>query len=74
MHSGICLEEEEDDEGGNIIQLGLHVTMHYQWLAIDWLMKKWIDFVKIKFHLNENIEWHCMQLGLNWIKILDSWI
>ncbi len=35
MHSGICLEEEEDDEGGNIIQLGLHVTMHYQWLAID---------------------------------------
>jgi len=25
MHSGICLEEEEDDEGGNIIQLGLHV-------------------------------------------------
>jgi hypothetical protein len=27
---------------------------------INW--KKWIDFVKIKFHLNENIEWHCTQL------------
>jgi len=28
-------------------------------------MKKWIDFVKIKFHLNENIEWDCMQFDLN---------
>ncbi len=31
-----------------------------------------IDDVKVKFHLNENIEWHCMQhgLNLNWIQIL----
>jgi hypothetical protein len=28
-------------------------------------MKNWIDFVKIKFHLNEDIEWHCMQFDLN---------
>ncbi len=31
---------------------------------INW-WKKWIAFVKIKFHLNENVEWHCMQLELN---------
>jgi hypothetical protein len=30
--------------------------------------KKWIDFVKIKFHSTENIECHCMQLELNWIQ------
>jgi hypothetical protein len=36
-------------------------------------MKTWIDFVKIKFHLNENIEWHCMHLELNLSEIqLDS--
>jgi len=37
------------------------------------MIKKWVDFVKIKFHLNENIEWICkMQLELdaiNWIWI-----
>jgi len=32
--------------------------------------EKWIDFVKIKFHLNENVEWNCMQFELNWIYIL----
>lgn len=26
------------------------------------LWKKWDDYVKIKLHLNGNIEWHCMQL------------
>jgi hypothetical protein len=26
----------------------------------DQLMEKWIYFVKIKFHSNENIEWHYM--------------
>jgi hypothetical protein len=31
--------------------------------------KKWINFVKIKFHLNENIEWHCMQLEFNFNSI-----
>jgi hypothetical protein len=30
---------------------------------------KWIGFVKFKFHSNENIEWHCMQLELNWAQI-----
>jgi hypothetical protein len=30
----------------------------------DRLMEKWIDFVKIKFHLNENIEWYYMQFDL----------
>jgi hypothetical protein len=29
-------------------------------------MKKRIDFVKIKLHSNQNIEWHYMQLELNW--------
>jgi hypothetical protein len=36
----------------------LRTTHDYQ------LMKKWIHFVIIKFHLNENIEWHCMHLEL----------
>jgi hypothetical protein len=27
--------------------------------------KSKLKFVKIKFHLNENIEWHHMQLELN---------
>ncbi len=36
-------------------------------------MKTRIAFVRIKFHLNENIEWHCMQLELNLIETqLDS--
>ncbi len=33
------------------------------------LWKNWIDFVKIKFHLIETIEWHCMQLEFNPIPI-----
>jgi hypothetical protein len=44
-------------------------------------MKKWIDFVKIKFHSNENIKWHCMQIKLNWnwieiqiIQFKNNWI
>jgi hypothetical protein len=32
-------------------------------------MKKQINFLKIKFHMNENIEWHDMDIELNWIKI-----
>jgi len=31
-------------------------------------IKKWFDFGKIKFHSNENIKWHCVQLELNWRK------
>ncbi len=27
-------------------------------------MKKWIDFIEVKLHSNENIEWHWMQLEL----------
>ncbi len=33
------------------------------------LMRKWSNFVEIKFHSNENIKWHCIQLELNWIQI-----
>jgi hypothetical protein len=36
------------------------------------MIKKWVDFVKIKFHLNENIEWICiMQPELNWRPHID---
>jgi hypothetical protein len=35
------------------------------------MMKKHIDFVKIKFHLNGNIGWHCMQLEFNEYKFLN---
>jgi hypothetical protein len=35
---------------------------------INW-WKKWFDFVEIKFHLNENIEWHCMHLvQIHWME------
>ncbi len=42
-------------------------------MMINW-WKKWIDFVKIKFHSNENIEWHCIQLEVNSIysSVLNS--
>ncbi len=36
---------------------------------INWSQRV-IDFVKIKFHLNEDIEWHYMiEIQLNWIEI-----
>jgi hypothetical protein len=38
----------------------------------DETMKKWVDFLKIRFHSNENMEWHCMLFELkfmNWIQI-----
>ncbi len=47
-----------------ITQLGsalLHTNSDNQ------LMEKWIDFVEIKFHAKENIEWHCRQLELDLI-------
>jgi hypothetical protein len=38
----------------------------------DQLINKWkkeIGFnVKIKFHLNESIKWHCMQIKFNWVE------
>jgi hypothetical protein len=43
------------------IKLGFYIAGHYQWRS-NQLMKKWIDFVKIKFHSKEN---HCMHLELN---------
>jgi hypothetical protein len=36
------------------------------------MMKKMSYFVEIKFHLNENIPWHCMQLELIWIEVKFS--
>jgi hypothetical protein len=32
-------------------------------VTVKW-WKEWVDFVKSKFHLNENIEWHCTQFVL----------
>jgi len=32
------------------------VLLHTSMTVINW-WKKWIDFVKIKFHSNDNIEW-----------------
>jgi hypothetical protein len=46
---------------------GLHVVT--QWNDEH----KWVDFVKFKFHLNENIEWSCMQLELNPNLIKQKW-
>ncbi len=46
---------------------GFRVVAHYWWWINLW--KIWIDFVKIKFHFNETIEWHCMQLEFNPIPI-----
>jgi len=42
------------------IKLGFCIAGHYQWQS-NQLMKKWIDFVKIKFHSNEN---HCMHIEI----------
>jgi hypothetical protein len=54
------------------------LTLGFVLLAIisnDQMMKNWIDFVKIKFHLIENIDWYCMKLEFktfNWIEY--NWI
>jgi len=42
---------------------------------INWY-KKLIDFVKIDFHLSENIEWHYMQLEWNRIQFnsIEIWL
>jgi len=66
-----------------LINLGFMLSITNDKQLINW-WKKRIDFVEIEFHLNENIEWHWMQLELkrsqflkfnsiqfnNWIKIL----
>ncbi len=53
-----------------VIWLRLCVVVHHSDnRLINW-WKTWIDFVQIKFHSNENIEWHCsMHLNLNWNSI-----
>ncbi len=43
-------------------------ALHTLLVMTNW-WKNWIDFVKMKFQLNKNIEWHCMQLALNWIYV-----
>ncbi len=52
----------------------LHIYLgstHYQWWLINGKNElNWIHFVKSKFDLNKHIQWHCMQLELNWIYIL----
>jgi len=51
-------------------QIYLIYTSHcYTSLGMIKWWKKRIIFVKIKLHLNENIEWHCMQLEFSWIII-----
>jgi hypothetical protein len=32
------------------------------------MMKKWVDFVEIKLHSNENVEWHCINLNSIWFE------
>jgi len=48
-------------------QMDTNDDPNYKWWSVDWT--KWIDFVEMKFHLNEKIEWHCMQLELNFNSI-----
>jgi hypothetical protein len=38
-------------------------------LIINNWWNKWIDFVEIKFHSYENMEWNCMQFEFNSIQI-----
>ncbi len=58
---------------GKILINFLNIYLGFWMLHIHWwwinLWKNWIDFVKIKFHLNETIEWYCMQLEFNPIPI-----
>jgi hypothetical protein len=52
-----------------ILHLGfIKLTWPLRCYALPKMIKKQLE---IKFHLNENIEWHCMQLELNW-NTLDS--
>jgi hypothetical protein len=43
------------------------VLLHTTMMMINW-WKKWIDFVKIKFYSNNNIEWRATWIELNWIE------
>jgi len=63
------------------INLGLLTTLHYLWQLGNYDPKekeKGVDLVKIKFHLNENIQWQCIHMQLefmssNLLKVL-IWI
>jgi hypothetical protein len=51
--------------------LGFCIAMDYQWQSTN---GKKIDFVKIKFHSNEIVGWHCVynlnSIQYNWIWII----
>lgn len=50
----------------NLDSMFLCTTSH-NWLINWW--KKWFDFIEIKFHLNENVEWHCMhRVQIHWME------
>jgi hypothetical protein len=49
----------------------LHITNDDQ--LINW-WKKWIDFVKIKFQSNGNIESHYMHFESNELKWIHIWL
>jgi hypothetical protein len=46
----------------------MHFTMMINWPIVE-IDEKKIDFLKIKFHSNENIELDCTQIELNWIEL-----
>ncbi len=49
----------------NSIKLGLHPPVHHQWRSSHQLLKKmsWFQCWKLSSILNENCEWHCMQMA-----------
>ncbi len=57
-----------------IMHIIVSLTLGFVLLPIigdNQMMKNWIDFVKIKFHLIENIDWYCMKFEFktfNWIE------
>jgi len=57
----------------NKVIFGFHVGMHYQWQSTNQFKK---TNVTIKFHLNENIEWHlhATWIELNSNKLKGIWI
>ncbi len=49
----------------NFLTRALHCCALLVMIWSNWWREVKIDFVKIKFHFNENIEWHCMHFDLN---------
>ncbi len=60
-------------------QVGLCVATHHQWWSTNQLTKTWIDFIKIKFHLNilhdsNKIEIQLNStIGLRFTKLTFNW-